>query len=80
MLRALRRPLTAQGAAARRWFARESKKPFEAPPDPPASKVDMIRWPIVAVTFGGVAYIVFLPENDHGLFSTDAGPPAPTSG
>ena len=59
-----------------RGFAREAKKPFEAPPDPPASTIDKIRWPIVAVTFGGIAYIIFLPANDHGLFEEKMDRPA----
>ncbi len=52
-----------------RSFAREAKKPFEAPPDPPASIIDKIRWPLVAVIFGGIAYIMTLPANDHGLYN-----------
>jgi hypothetical protein len=53
-----------------RTFAREAKKAFEAPPDPPQSTVDKIRWPLVIALFGGVTYIAFLPENDHGLFKS----------
>ena len=78
-LRALWRPHVSAAVyrgSLKRNFARESEKPFQAPPDPPSTTIDKIRWPLVAVTFGAVAYIVFLPENDHGLFTERGTPPS----
>ena len=62
----------------KRNFARESKKSFQAPPDPPSSTLDKIRWPLLIAMGGGFTYIFFLPSNDHGLFDTH-GAEAPTA-
>ncbi len=61
----------------RRNFARESKKSYEAPPEPPSSTIDTLRWPLLFGLSGGFIYIFMMPSNDHGLFSTEKLPQQP---
>ena len=66
----------------RRNFAREAKKSYEAPPDPPSSSLDKLRLPLLLGLSGGFVYIFMMPSNDHGLFETSqmpAEPPARTA-
>ena len=61
----------------RRRFAREAKKSYEAPPEPPSSTIDAVRWPLLLGLSGGIIYISMMPSNDHGLFSTEKLPQQP---